>query len=260
MKRELATNWDVRAKVLHDRPPAFFKHLNAEEAHHFFERISEDFLDTSEQLGIEVNDDQTLFTEFRDGQYQFREDRAGLVISSTSWTPDEDFSILLDAIVLLENIIHTYEAQNPDQTFPKLLFVITGKGPEKEHYKQLISTMKFTHCKIITMWLEPDDYPKILGASDLGISLHYSSSGLDLPMKVVDMFGCELPVCAVKFDTLNELVQDGENGLHFSRDDKEELANQLFALFRDFPNKKNLDAITGKSPIRWSENWKNKAW
>jgi hypothetical protein len=44
-------------------------------------------------------------------------DRPALIISSTSWTEDEDFSILLAAIQRLDTI-----------TPHKLLFVITGMG------------------------------------------------------------------------------------------------------------------------------------
>lgn len=52
----------------------------------------------------------------------------------------------------------------------------------------------------------------MLASSDLGISFHISSSGLDLPMKVVDMQAAGLPVLAYKYKSIQELVQPGFNG------------------------------------------------
>ncbi len=77
-----------------------------------------------------------------------------------------------------------------------------GKGPEKERYLNLIKEKKknWRYINIETKWLEADDYPKLLAAADLGICLHYSSSGVDLPMKVVDMFGAILPVAAIHYN------------------------------------------------------------
>jgi glycosyltransferase involved in cell wall biosynthesis len=159
-----------------------------------------------------LNPNSTLLTQKENGSVSYKDDRVRLIVSSTSWTEDEDFQILLDAV-------SQYEANARDQPtsrYPKLLFVITGKGPLKSHYEELISKMPLDRTRIITVWLEAVDYPLLLGTADLGVSLHKSTSGMDLPMKVVDMFGCGLPVCAVSFDCLDELVKDGVNGMVFS--------------------------------------------
>uniref|UniRef100_A0A2P2M0F7 Chitobiosyldiphosphodolichol beta-mannosyltransferase n=2 Tax=Rhizophora mucronata TaxID=61149 RepID=A0A2P2M0F7_RHIMU len=112
------------------------------------------------------------------------------------------------------------------------------------------------------MWLSAEDYPLLLGSADLGVCLHTSSSGLDLPMKVVDMFGCGLPVCAVAYSCIKELVKVDTNGLLFSS--SSELADELVMLFKGFPdgcgalNSLKTNALEMGSS-RWSTEWEEHA-
>ena len=70
-----------------------------------------------------------------------------------------------------------------------------------------------------------DPLSRLICAADLGVSLHVSSSGFDLPMKVVDMFGCGVPACSANYSCVTELVQHNKNGMLFK--DSKELAAQL---------------------------------
>ena len=150
-------------------------------------------------------------------------------------------------------------------------------------YQAKIAQLRFQKCRIVTVWLEAGDYPVLLGCCDLGVSLHYSSSGLDLPMKVLDMFGAGMPVCAVNFACLDELVQHGVNGLTFELQPKttkkrkeggdsdstssehrgrgrgDELAEQLFELFGGWPTQHSgtLEKLReGVRPGSWDQNWR----
>jgi len=229
--------------------------------------------------------DTTLFTRVEvknDGRKDVvkRNDRPALVISSTSFTPDEDFSILLEALIQLNSQIdeeskkREKQQQNgdaPTPTFSHILVVVTGKGPLKNFYKQKIDGLSndLKHVSILTMWLEASDYPLLVGCADLGISLHVSTSGLDLPMKVLDFFGSEVPVCAIGFSCLEELVKDGVNGRVFETSD--ELSDQLFDLLqtstttaaRENSNhtKNDLESMRKKiqNMERWNENWDRNA-
>lgn len=105
-----------------------------------------------------------------------RSDRPALIVSSTSWTPDEDFSILLHALELYEKKARTVNTQSQSQSgkkLPKLVVIITGKGPQKAMYMQKLQKLqagkggeswKWVRC--ISMWLEAKDYPMLLGTSN----------------------------------------------------------------------------------------------
>lgn len=134
-----------------------------------------------------------IITAHKDDIYKDLTPDEKIVITSTSYTPDENLYTLLQALKAYD-----YEVTR-DKKYPPLRVVVTGKGPMLEEMKAAISELTLSHVKIFTVWLSIEDYPKVLGTADLGVSLHESSSGWDLPMKVVDMFGCGVPVIAIGY-------------------------------------------------------------
>ncbi|XP_043379473.1 chitobiosyldiphosphodolichol beta-mannosyltransferase isoform X2 [Chelonia mydas] len=218
MKEDLQMNCNIKAITLYDKPAAFFKETPLELQHKLYMKLAKDYAPFKRGTdSIRPVVEKSAFTELDIGNGNVTQvkERPALLISSTSWTEDEDFSILLKAL-------EDYEEYVSDGIkLPSLVCVITG-------------------------------------SADLGVCLHKSSSGLDLPMKVVDMFGCCLPVCAVHFQCLHELVKHDENGLIFR--DSNELAEQLKMLLLEFPTaesklymfRRNLRA---SKQLRWDESW-----
>ena len=137
-----------------------------------------------------------------------------MVASSTSWSADEDFDVLLDALV-------AYDKANTR----RLVVVVTGKGELRRRFEERYATLHLQHVRVATAWLSTKDYCCLLACADVGVSLHASTSGLDLPMKVVDMFGVGLPVLQLRFPCVSELVEDGANGVLF--EDAASLAREL---------------------------------
>jgi len=233
MKDDLYKNWKISAKVMHDRPGPLFKPISLKEKHDLFEKLAQNY--SQFQSSDNVSDNKITFINKND-EAEYRKNRPVVLISSTSWTEDEDFSILIDAL-------DQFDAENSERIsnkLPNVLCVVTGKGPQKEYYKEIIERKSWNHVEIVTPWLEADDYPKMLASSDYGVSLHASSSGLDLPMKVVDMFGSQLPVLALNFNCLDELVRHGENGYVFNN--STELKEQICDLLTDLVEYKGTDA------------------
>eukprot|EP00050_Salpingoeca_kvevrii_P000003 m.139770 g.139770 ORF g.139770 m.139770 type:complete len:469 (-) comp10000_c0_seq1:53-1459(-) len=252
MSEDLEENWGIRGAIpLYDRPPKDFCRLSPEDAHNLFVRLAQADPEMMAPFAFQgaLGKNETVLTRRVDGRYEFRQDRPALVVSSTSWTPDEDFGILLEAL-------QAYDvASQASPELPCVLCIITGKGPQKEMYMRKISESNLQRVRIHSAWLEAADYPRLLGSADVGVCLHTSSSKLDLPMKIVDMFGCQLPVIAYNYPTLGELVQSNQNGFLFT--DSDGLSRHLqHALLQNGarlePLRKNLSAFR---ELDWETNW-----
>jgi beta-1,4-mannosyltransferase len=235
MARVLKTEYGVTAKALHDRPADMFRPISPAERLSFLSRLPE----TTKYASHICAPSKTPWK---------------LLVSSTSWTADEDFSLLLRALV-------TYSSTaSKTPHLPRLLAIITGKGPQKAHYlseiARLTAEKKLANVTVLTAWLTAPDYALLLASADLGVSLHTSSSGVDLPMKVVDMFGAGLPVVGWgAFEAWPELVREGENGMGFSS--AEELAMQLGMLFGEDATvlARLKEGAMKESGDRWEGKW-----
>ena len=190
-----------------------------------FRRLDPDFHPLLPPSFIPPHPDSTTFTHVHSNSLAaLSPTRPALVVSSTSWTADEDFSLLLTALDHYADVL----ASSPALALPKLLVLVTGKGalrPAFEHAVRDREVEQWEDVAVRCTFVSARDYPRLLGCADIGVSLHASSSGRDLPMKVVDMFGCRVPVLAKGFGCVGELVKEGRNGRVF--DTGEELGKQM---------------------------------
>jgi beta-1,4-mannosyltransferase len=241
VSRGLAAFLDSRfgvpgARVLYDRPASVFAPMERSDREQFR---------------------QALFARLN-----IRGSVAGFIVCPTSWTEDEDFDVAIDAVLRLEERIRGWEASSA-RRFPDLVILVTGDGARRVEFERRIAGLPSRRIQMRARWLEPEDYPRVVGSADLGLCLHRSSSGLDIPMKVADLFGAGVPVCALDYGAcLAERVRHGDNGLLFST--ARQLADVLFDLFETFPahqpllNRLRTGARKSARPT-WEEGWAREA-
>jgi len=223
----------VRPTVLYDRPAATFAPPERIERERFRQAL---FGRLGVRLGVNA-----------------------LLVCPTSWTEDEDFDLVVDAVNRLEERIRGWEAAQPNRRFTDVVILVTGDGARRTRFERLFAGLPARRVQLRTRWLEPEEYPRVVGSADLGLCLHRSSSGLDIPMKVADLFGAGVPVCALDYGAcLAERVRHSDNGLLFATG--RQLADILFDLFETFPSDQTtLDRLRAgarrSARPTWDEGW-----
>jgi beta-1,4-mannosyltransferase len=235
----LQREWQIPAKVIYDRPPAFISKPDLTQANELWQKLAREL-----NLGTR---------------------RVPMVVSPTSWTPDEDFDLLLEALERTERKLaeSSAAAESNDDVEPQLIVLMTGRGPLKEEFERRLARRRLKRIAVRTVWLEPSDYPILVGMADAGLCLHQSSSGLDLPMKLADFRGANIPALAFDYaPVLSEVLQPGKHGVTFS--EPGELSNVLLALATaDLTRVPQFAAarswLAANPPERWEQQWSEKA-
>lgn len=230
----LAREYKVKAAVVYDRPGDAFTRPSPADARALWERLASDV-----QLGSSP---------------------PPIVVCPTSWTPDEDFDLLLEALERAERQLTRNRA---DAGAPALVVFLTGRGALRTAFEARAARRQFKAIAVKTVWLEPSDYPTLVGMADLGLCLHQSSSGLDLPMKLADLRGAGVPAAAYDYaPVLSEVMISGQDGVTFR--DPGDLANVLVSVATgansaESPLARSRAWLQQHPPERWSAQWESAA-
>lgn len=174
MQLFLQAEWGITATVFYDTPPTWFHKANLHEQHELCTRIAADLnapmhdddpayhvrspysqhhFDTvqdkpkhAEANGL-LRTDFNVFTQLVEGKPQLKPLRPALLVSSTSWTMDEDFGILLQAALQYDQMVGmpTVTQQN--------FFIACTSGPSHAHKASAADAPAAFHGIIHQMFL-----------------------------------------------------------------------------------------------------------
>lgn len=170
MADHLQRHWQVSSQVLRDLPTSRFPSYQGQAKQAARSRLAQKY------------------------QLKLAEDTP-LLVSPSSFSLDDSFQVLIDALTALDPQIRA-----------PLNLVVSGRGPCLPSFLQTMGGCQFQHIQIQHVFVDAEDYPTLMGVSDLGICLHESTSGLDFPIKVLDMLSASVPVVALDFPALREVL------------------------------------------------------
>lgn len=163
-----------------------------------------------------------------------------LCVCPCGWTADEDVPLLLDALAAVPDGVAVH---------------LTGDGPARAALEPRLAPLRARGVLATPGFLPEPDYRALLHRAALGISVHRSTSGLDLAMKVVDLMSSGVPCCVLAgAESLSEQVRDGVTGFHFRT--ARELADLLSRLHRDGSTLAAMRRhIVESARTTWDDEW-----
>lgn len=115
--------------------------------------------------------------------------------------------------------------------FPNALLYVVGKGPLEAEARSLAESLELNdRCRFFG-YVSRDDLPRYYASCDVYISpaLGGEAQGIVL----LEAMACGKPVIASDISGYQEVIEDGKNGVLFTPDSSEDLAQKITQVIRD---------------------------
>jgi beta-1,4-mannosyltransferase len=179
-----------------------------------------------------------------------------VVIAPSGWSADDDFDLFFAALQEWDTLLSQRADHRP---VPHARLLLTGRGERRAEVEAALRQASWRHLEVQTAWFSPEEYPAALAGADLGLSLHASAGGLDVPIKLCELLACGVPVLCLDYGpAVRERIRDGVNGRLFSSAvGLATLLDELLGAFPDAPALARLRAGVRAEPLEsWESAWR----
>lgn len=138
------------------------------------------------------------------------------------------------------------------KVLPDTKFLLVGDGPEKKRLENIVAQ---NHLKDSVIFTGSIPYAKVaehISSFDIGVMPDSNDYGS--PIKIFEYMAMDKPVLAPRIGPIEEVIDDGKDGLLFTRHSKEELSRAIVKILTD---KKlyNMIAVNSKRKVIAEHTW-----
>ncbi|RNF11694.1 putative dolichyl-P-Man:GDP-ManGlcNAc2-PP-dolichyl beta-1,4-mannosyltransferase [Trypanosoma rangeli] len=253
--------------VLYDTAPAFFGPASRAR---FVQEVLRPILgatceDAKEAMGLSPPPAWVMETDMHDDNATNTSSKGLFIVGATSWTADDNYTMVVEALARVDKRLQQLqqrEGGTKSLVVKPIWLLVTGKGVSRERFERAVLEASLSPLvTVTTMYFQSYlDYATALGAADVGLCLHHSSSGLDLPMKAVDMLGSGLPVIALQYEALPELLDEKHGWMFTNAEELETILWQLTSCedsvsIVESVEQKRLHVMQSREKT-WDERWR----
>jgi beta-1,4-mannosyltransferase len=177
-----------------------------------------------------------------------------VVVAPMGWTRDDDLALLAHALRLLGERMDTDAGHQRG-----LHLLVSGNGPLRPEWGPRLRALGTGGLRVDTPDVAPEEYPHLLASGHIGLSLHRSSSGLDLPMKILELRAVGVPVLTLNDGSpLDEIAPPGCGVLQYET--AQDLARHLYTAVSEEAGTTGFVArLTAQArnhpPPPWDDRW-----